>query len=46
MHWEKTKKKIIHWAKHYKENYTFGKTLQRKPYIGQNTTKKTMLPIV
>jgi hypothetical protein len=32
----------LHWAKHYKENYALGKTLQRKQYVGQNTTKKTL----
>jgi hypothetical protein len=33
----------MQWAKHYKENYTLGKTLQRKLCNGQNTTKKTVL---
>jgi hypothetical protein len=30
----------MHWEKHYKENNTLGKTLQRKLCIGKNTTKK------
>ena len=32
----------MHWEKHYNENYAMGKTLQRKLYIGKNTTKKTI----
>jgi hypothetical protein len=37
---EKTCVHLIHWGKSYKENYTLSKTLQRKQYIGENTTKK------